>query len=68
MTSQDKARQLESIVMQLRQDNQNMFTDLKQLAQSEKSLKLELAEAQHFKAETDSHIKKLTETLKQQQL
>ena len=45
-----------------------MFTDLKQLAQSEKSLKLELAEAQHFKAETDSHIKKLTETLKQQQL
>ncbi len=68
MTSQDKARQLESIVMQLRQDNQNMFTDLKQLAQSEKSLKAELAEVSHFKAETDAHNKKLAETLKMHQL
>jgi hypothetical protein len=58
-------KQKDQAALKLRQDNQNMFADLKQLAQSEQHLKFELEDARTVIYELEAHTAQLTDSLKQ---
>lgn len=65
-TLQQLYKQKDQASIKLREDNQHMFQDLKQLAMHEEALKHELQETQFEKHQLELHIQAMQEGFKAQ--